>query len=124
MTLLKTYIVEDSRVIRHNLIAALEELAPVTVVGTAEDQDAAIAWLADPRHECDLVIIDIFLKGGSGLGVLAAAHAMPRALSLVILSNYATADMRRTCIAMGATRVFDKSKEIDDLVAFCNGDLA
>jgi hypothetical protein len=32
--------------------------------------------------------------------------------------------MRRTCIAMGATRVFDKSKEIDDLVAFCNGDLA
>jgi DNA-binding NarL/FixJ family response regulator len=124
MSILKTYIVEDSRVIRHNLIAALEELAPVEVVGTAEDQDAAIAWLADPQHECDLVIIDIFLKGGSGLGVLERAHAMPRALVLVVLSNYATADMRRTCIAMGAKRVFDKSQEIDGLVAFCNGDLA
>ena len=123
MTLLKTYIVEDSRVIRHNLIAALEELAPVQVVGTADDQDTAIAWLADPKHECDLVIIDLFLKGGSGLGVLVAAHAMPRVLSLVVLSNYATPDMRRKCIGMGAKRVFDKSQEIDDLVAFCCGDL-
>ena len=122
MSILKTYIVEDSSVIRHNLIAALEELAPVTVVGTAEDQDTAIAWLADRKHECDLVIIDIFLKGGSGLGVLEAAHAMPRTLSLVVLSNYATPGMRRKCIGMGAKRVFDKSQEIDDLVAFCSGD--
>jgi DNA-binding NarL/FixJ family response regulator len=119
MTTLKTYIVEDSRVIRHNLIAALEELAPVEVVGTAEDQDTAVAWLADLRHECDLVIIDIFLKGGSGLGVLEAVHRMPRTPRLVVLSNYATTDMRRKCIGMGAVRVFDKSREIDDLMAFC-----
>ena len=31
---LKTYIVEDSPVIRENLIAALEELVSVDVVGT------------------------------------------------------------------------------------------
>jgi DNA-binding NarL/FixJ family response regulator len=123
MSILKTYLVEDSRVIRHNLIAALEELTPVEVVGTAEDQDTAVAWLADLRHECDLVIIDIFLKAGSGLGVLEAAHRMHRKLQLVVLSNYATTDMRRKCIDMGATRVFDKSNEIDELVVFCAGDI-
>jgi DNA-binding NarL/FixJ family response regulator len=122
MTPLKTYIVEDSRVIRHNLIAALEELSPVQVVGTAEDEETAVAWLTDPRHECDLVIIDIFLKCGSGLGVLEAAHQMPHTASLVVLSNYATPDMRKRCIAMGATRVFDKSREIDELIVFCAGD--
>lgn len=122
MTMLKTYIVEDSPVIRHNLIAALEELAPVQVVGTAEDEATAVAWLANTAHECDLVIIDLFLKGGSGLGVLEAVHAMPRALNLVVLSNYTTPDMRGRCMRMGATRVFDKSREIDDLVEFCRGE--
>ena len=35
--MLKVFVVEDSAVIRENLIAALEELAPVMVVGIAED---------------------------------------------------------------------------------------
>ena len=39
---LRTYIVEDSPVIRENLIATLEELLPVQVVGTAEDEATAV----------------------------------------------------------------------------------
>ena len=38
MVNLKTYIVEDSPVIRENLIATLEEMVPLEVVGTAEDE--------------------------------------------------------------------------------------
>ena len=38
MTQLKAFIVEDSPVIRENLVAALEEMAPIEVVGTAEDE--------------------------------------------------------------------------------------
>ena len=45
MSSLKAFIVEDSPVIRENLIAALEELAPVQVVGTAEDEAGAMNWL-------------------------------------------------------------------------------
>ena len=48
MLLLKTYIVEDSPVIRESLIATLEELVPVKVVGTAEDEATAMQWLARP----------------------------------------------------------------------------
>ena len=39
MTQLKAFIVEDSPVIRENLVAALEEMAPIDVVGTAEDEN-------------------------------------------------------------------------------------
>ena len=73
---LKTYIVEDSRVIRENLIATLEELVPVEVVGTAEDEASAVRWLGDPANHADLLIVDIFLKTGTGLGVLRAANVV------------------------------------------------
>ena len=120
MTALKAFIVEDSPVIRENLIAALEELAPVEVVGTAEDEPSAVSWLGSDEHDCDLVIIDIFLKRGSGLGVLRAASDLARPVGLVVLSNYATPDMRRKCLELGASRVFDKSNEIDALILYCD----
>lgn len=119
MSALKTYLVEDSPVIRESLIATLEELVPVQVVGTAEDEPTAVAWLARPGQVCDLVIVDIFLRQGSGLGVLRAAQKQVNGRRLVVLSNYATADMRSTCLALGADAVFDKSHEIDALIRYC-----
>jgi two-component system OmpR family response regulator len=38
---------------------------------------------------------------------------------VVVLSNYATADMRKRCTQLGADAVFDKSNEIDALVDYC-----
>jgi len=123
MPTLKTYLVEDSLVIRENLIATLEELGPVEVVGHAGDEAGAVRWLGSADNRADLVIVDIFLDGGSGLGVLRAVAAMPARRHLVVLSNYATDDMRRHCLAAGAERVFDKSRDIDALLAYC-GELA
>jgi DNA-binding NarL/FixJ family response regulator len=123
VNVLNTYIVEDSPLIRENLIATLEELVPLHVVGTAEDEDTAVHWLGHPDAPVDLVIVDLFLKGGSGLGVLRAAQSAAPAYRLIVLSNYATPDMRRTCLALGAHRVFDKSNEIDALIDYC-ADLA
>lgn len=120
---LKTYIVEDSQVIRENLIATLEELVPVEVVGTAEDEVSAVQWLQRPGRQVDLVIIDIFLKGGSGLGVLRAIDGSRgtdgQTPKRVVLSNFATQDMRRKCLELGADRVFDKSNDIDALIQYC-----
>lgn len=121
MTHLKTYIVEDSPVIRKSLIAALEELVPIEVVGTAEDEPTAVQWLTQPCNHADLVIVDIFLKSGSGLGVLRVASGLAQRRHLVVLSNYATVDIRRKCLELGADRVFDKSNEIDALIAYCGG---
>jgi len=120
MPLLKTFIVEDSPVIRENLIATLEELTPLRVVGSAESETSALNWLQQPENECELVIVDLFLKQGSGLGVLKVMDAtMSRHLKRVVLSNYATPDTRRQCMALGADRVFDKSSEIESLILYC-----
>lgn len=119
MYLLKTYLVEDSALIRHSLVAMLEELAPVAVIGTAEDEESAVKWLIDPQHRPDLVIVDIFLKHGSGLGVLRRIQTLQKPSKLVVLTNYATLEMRDKCLALGADQVFDKSNEVDALLAFC-----
>ena len=120
MPALPTYIVEDSPVIRESLIATLEELAPVHVVGWAADEAGAVRWLTQPGNAAALLIVDIFLAGGSGLGVLRAVGRLTRRPRMVVLSNYATPDMRRTCLALGADQVFDKSTDIDALIDWCN----
>ena len=120
---LRVYVIEDSPVIRENLIAALEELAPIVVVGAADNEASASDWLQAHPQDCDLVTVDIFLKGGSGLGVLKSMHDTHGHRQVVVLSNYATPDMRRRCIELGADRVFDKSSDIEALLAFCE-DLA
>jgi len=116
---LDVYVVEDNVIVLESLVAALEELAPVHVVGTAADESVAVEWLRGNGERCDLVIIDIFLRSGSGLGVIAAARRERPGAALVVLSNYATDEMQARCLASGADRVFDKSRDIDQLVAYC-----
>lgn len=116
---LNCFLVEDNAVIRENLVATLEELVALRVLGHAVDESSALRWLAEQDPRCDLLIIDIFLNRGTGLNVLrAAAERLPRARR-VVLSNFATPDMRQRCLALGAHRVFDKSAELEDLLAYC-----
>jgi DNA-binding NarL/FixJ family response regulator len=116
---LTCYLVEDSAVIRQNLIATLEEMLPVQVVGSAEDEQGALQWMQSPQSQCDLMIIDIFLKAGTGLEVLRRARVLRPEAKLVVLTNYATPDMRRRCAQLGADRVFDKSAELEELLSYC-----
>ncbi len=116
---LKTYIIEDNPTIRENLIGTLEELACIDAVGTAETENDGKAWLSANLQDWDLAIVDLFLKQGSGLGVLAACRGRQTSQKVVVLSNYATADIRQRCAQLGVDAVFDKSNEIDALVKFC-----
>jgi DNA-binding NarL/FixJ family response regulator len=117
--MIKAFIVEDSPVIRENLVATLEELVPLKVLGYADSERAALAWLDDPAHDCDLVIVDLFLRQGSGMQVLEHLGRSGRDADRVVLTNYATADVRRQCLGLGASQVFDKSGEIDALIEHC-----
>lgn len=116
---LKTFIVEDNPTIRENLIGTLEELADVRIAATADTENEAKAWMAAHPGEWDLAIVDLFLKQGSGLGVLAACRNRTNTQKVVVLSNYATADIRQRCAQLGVDAVFDKSNEIDALVDYC-----
>ena len=116
---LRTYIVEDNATIRENLIGTLEELTPVTAVGVAETENEGKSWLVQNSAQWDLAIVDLFLRQGSGLGVIEACRDRGPSQKVVVLSNYATSEMRRRCEQLGADAVFDKSNEIEALVDSC-----
>ena len=115
-----TYIVEDSVTIRENLISTLEEIAPVKVVGFADTEAEASNWLSSNNGNWELAIVDLFLKEGSGLGVLRDCRKRQAYQKVVVLTNYATQDIRERCANLGSDAVFDKSNELDQLFEFCS----
>jgi DNA-binding NarL/FixJ family response regulator len=119
MIKMRTYVVEDNLTIRDNLISTLEELAPVEAVGSAETETESAEWLTHHPAQWDLAIVDLFLKKGSGLGVLEACRQRKPRQKIVVFSNYATNEMRMRCAELGVDAVFDKSTEIDCLLAYC-----
>jgi len=116
---LKTYIVEDNLTIRENLVGTLEELTCIVAIGYAEAENEARAWLSSHQDDWELAIVDLFLKQGSGLGVLQECLVRRPDQKVVVLSNYATPDIRKRCEQLGVDAVFDKSNEIDALIDFC-----
>ncbi len=116
---LKFYLVEDNAIIRENLAETLHDLVGAEVVGVSEAQSDATRWLCDPTHEWDVAVVDIFLKLGNGIQVVAALQGVHRQRRIIVLTNYASTEVRSECLRLGADAVFDKSTELDDLIEFC-----
>ena len=116
---MRTFLVEDNHTILENLVSTLEELAPVEAIGTADSEEEGAAWLNSHTKHWDLAIVDLFLKKGSGLGILEACRGRDGQQKMVVFSNYTTSEMRLRCAQLGVDAVFDKSTEIDALVNYC-----
>jgi DNA-binding NarL/FixJ family response regulator len=114
----RAYIVEDSSTIRDNLVATLKELAQFEPVGATGSEHEAKRWLAG--NDWDLAVIDLFLREGSGMNVLEACRARRPGQKVVVLSNHSSRDVRWRCMQLGADAVFDKSTELEALVAYCD----
>ena len=114
-----TYLAEDNQTILENLIETLEEICDVKVAAHAATQAEATRWLERQDGEWHLAIVDLFLKEGSGLGVLEGCRNREPYQKVVVLTNYATAEIRRRACELGADAVFDKSTELDALYAYC-----
>lgn len=114
-----TYLAEDNATVLANLIEALQEIADVKVTGFGSTQAEASRWLTLHDGEWHLAIVDLFLEEGSGLGILAGCRNREPYQKVVVLSNYATPEIRKRAAVLGADAVFDKSSELDDLFAYC-----
>jgi two-component system, OmpR family, response regulator len=114
-----TYLVEDNQTILENLIETLQEIASVEVMGHGATEAEASRWLRSHNGQWQLAILDLFLQEGSGLGVLAACRDRAFHQKVVVLTNYASPEIRKRSAELGADAVFDKSSELDALFAFC-----
>ncbi|MCZ2497617.1 response regulator [Xylophilus sp. Kf1] len=112
------FLVEDSPPARETLTVALAESANIVAVGYAESEVAAVEWLR--RHDKpDVVVLDLFLNAGTGLGVLARIRQMALGLRVIVLTNSATSLLRRSCLLLGAEAVYDKADNLEDFLDHC-----
>jgi DNA-binding NarL/FixJ family response regulator len=112
------YLVEDSAPIRALVAEMLAQLPDVRVAGEAADVDEAIAGIRATRP--DAVVLDLHLRGGTGIDVLRAVHAEAPQIVFIVLTNHPTPQHRRLCLALGARHFLDKSNEftrVNEIVA-------
>jgi DNA-binding NarL/FixJ family response regulator len=117
---LQAYVVEDNATIRENLVGTLEELTCVKVAGTSATENEALAWLDQNTERWDILIVDLFLKQGSGMHLAQRIARRRPGQKVVVFSNYINANVRKRCAQLGVDAVFDKSTEIDSLVDYCS----
>ena len=119
MKTLITYLAEDNATVLESLIESLREIADVKVTAHSATQAESTRWLDMHDGKWHLAIVDLFLKEGSGLGILAGCRNREWYQKVVLLTNYATPEIRRRAAELGADAVFDKSTELDSLFAYC-----
>lgn len=115
---LAVFVVEDNAEIHENLVGTLEELTCVKVVGGTATEEGALAWIAAQNH-WDMLVVDLFLKGGSGMRLVQHVQRSRQEQKIIVFSNYVNASVRKRCAQLGVDAVFDKSTEIDALVDYC-----
>lgn len=118
-TPLKVFLIEDSALLQELLVDVLGEIKGVELAGCAEGENEALQRLSE--SPVDVVVIDIELKQGSGIGVLDALRHTPERYGdprKVVLTNFCYASMRQRCESLGTDAFFDKSLHIDRLIGF------
>lgn len=116
---LNVFLIEDSPLLRAQLIEMLEDLDGVYVVAHAEDESTAIEQLA--ATPADLAIIDLELKSGSGFGVLRALKDNPSRFHdtcAVVVTTHSHPSIRQCCTQLGARAFFDKAMQMDELIDY------
>jgi DNA-binding NarL/FixJ family response regulator len=108
------FVVEDSGLMRHRVVEALEELVDVRVVGVAESADEAVREIKSLKPH--FVVLDLRLAQGSGLFVLESVKRLEPPPVVAVLTNYPLEQYRARCAQLGADFFFDKAKGLDPLL--------
>ena len=119
--LLRVFLVEDLPVVRNRIVESLDEIDGLEVAGFATGEDGALSWLRSNR--CDVLILDLDLSQGNGIGVLkalASTDSGPGPIKIVY-SNHASATVRRLALHFGASYVLDKTLDTPKLQHLLEG---
>ncbi|MCG6117761.1 MAG: response regulator transcription factor [Aquimonas sp.] len=108
-------LVDDHAIVRQGFRRLLEREPDLRVVAEAASETQALAEIQ--RHTADLVVTDLSLSEGSGMGLLRAlAGIQPRPLALV-LSMHEGAAFVAEAFGLGARAYVTKASGADELVA-------
>jgi NarL family two-component system response regulator YdfI len=106
-------VVEDSEAFLLRLRFALNASPSIQVVGFAESADSAIRLLE--QNQPDLVLLDLYLKQGSGVDVLRHIHDSGTKVRTLVMTSEQSGDLQSVCLSLGAYRFLDKAELLNVL---------
>lgn len=106
------FVVADSPIVRDRLVDLLKSV-PVEVVGYAESAAQAVEQIA--RALPLAIVLDLRLREGSGLQVLESVKRTAPATTVIMLTNYATPEIKQACLNAGADYFLDKTNEYQNV---------
>ncbi len=122
---LRILLVEDSPLLRGRLENMLSQHAAFKVTGLAAAEAEAIEKLDTVPY--DVIVVDVELRPGSGIGVIRQARARNKETRdgghvwIVVLTNYDLPTVRERCMQAGTDHFLDKMREIDQLIPILLG---
>src|ERR1700682_1877350 len=90
----RVLLVEDSKVLTARLTEAIDQIADVHLIGTAETEAAAVALVS--HESVDVIILDLHLRQGTGFGVMRALATTGSKPQIIVLTNYDLPEYKRS----------------------------
>ncbi len=120
---LRAYVVEDNPRLCKTLVDTLQAMTCVRVIGTGHTEAQALWWLTRHVSQWDLLVVDLFLRGGSGMRLIERLIERSGARApwqkVVLFSNHVSAGLRKRTAQVGVDAVFDKATEVDAFLDYC-----
>ncbi|MBP6097644.1 MAG: EAL domain-containing protein [Methyloversatilis sp.] len=108
---MKLVIVDDSELIRNQLVAVIKQEPRIEIAGQAAEEEEAVRLIMATAP--DAVLLDLSLAPGSGVRVLERIRAAGSGARVLILTNSTGSGLRQMCKQLGANGFFDKTRELD-----------
>lgn len=108
----QVFLADDSPFICERVAAALTD-AGLLVVGQAATPDTCIQGILQTRP--DAVVLDVRLRGGSGLQVMQAVRPVAPQIAFVVFSDNAADAYRQRYLREGASAFLEKGIELTRL---------
>lgn len=111
----RVYIVDDHPVVRNGITMLINKEPDLEVCGEAEDAQTAISNIAAQKP--DIAIVDISLKGMSGLELIKHVRARDESLPLLVLSMHDESLYAERVLRAGAMGYIMKQEAPERIVA-------
>lgn len=116
---MKIFLVEDSTEILHRLSTLIAEIGGITVVGQADEEEAALEGIFGTLPNA--VILDLTLSSGNGITVLRHVKARRPEIRVIVLTNNTHQQYQKKCRLLGAEHFLDKSRDFEKLAGLLAG---
>ena len=107
------FMVEDSRSVSSALTELVESIDGFVVVGVAASETQATEWLWANQGKWEMAFVDLLIENGSGFTLVPRMKRECPACSVVVVSEYVTDVIGKSCLHLGADAVFRKSEYLE-----------